>query len=81
MHFSSEVEITTQRIDYCFESDNRLHWSFSLTHTMGDCNFRWVIVFTQQKNKLNQLTLIGNFCAQISETAERKQSAIPLGKS
>jgi len=25
MHFLSEVEIITQRIDYCFESDNRFH--------------------------------------------------------
>jgi len=24
MHFSSEVEITTEQIDYCFESDNWL---------------------------------------------------------
>jgi len=24
MHFSSEVEITAQQIDYCFEIDNRL---------------------------------------------------------
>jgi len=23
MHFSSEVEITAQGIDYCFEGDNR----------------------------------------------------------
>jgi len=23
MHFSSEVEMTNKRIDYCFETDNR----------------------------------------------------------
>jgi len=29
--FLSEAEITAQRIDYCFESDNRLHSSFLLS--------------------------------------------------
>ena len=54
--FKSEVEITAQQIDYCFESDNWLPWSFSLSHAMGDFNFCWAesrIVFAQQTIKLN----------------------------
>jgi len=52
---------------------------------MGDFNFRWLellIVFNQQKNKLNlNSRWFGNFRALINETAERKQSAIPLSES
>ena len=49
-------------------------------------DFRWaesLSVFAQQKN-LNLIwtpAYSSNFCAQISETAQRKHSAIPLSES
>jgi len=52
---------------------------------MVDFNCHWLeamTVFAQQKTGTkSELPLISNFCAQISETAERKQSAIPLSES